>query len=180
MPDDESPILAALGLDTADLPAPPADLWDAALAAAFDPAATADPDTVPDMDDTVPADDELQLVVDEPDDTTALHADGPTSTTGGEDFGDASVDPAGTDDPLSEAEIQELRQEIDSLDAQILASVKRRAEVSRLIGKTRMASGGTRLVHTRELKVYERFSELGEEGRMLASLLLRLGRGRLG
>ena len=87
--------------------------------------------------------------------------------------GDASVDPAGTDDPLSEAEIQELRQEIDSLDAQILASVKRRAEVSRLIGKTR-------LVHTRELKVYERFSELGEEGRMLASLLLRLGRGRLG
>ena len=31
-----------------------------------------------------------------------------------------------------------------------------------------------------ELKVYERFSELGEEGRMLASLLLRLGRGRLG
>ena len=90
-----------------------------------------------------------------------------------------STDPAGTDDPLSEAEIQQLRQEIDSLDAQILASVKRRAEVSRLIGKTRMASGGTRLVHTRELKVYERFSELGEEGRMLASLLLRLGRGRL-
>lgn len=94
--------------------------------------------------------------------------------------GDASVDPAGTDDPLSEAEIQQLRHEIDSLDAQILAAVKRRAEVSRLIGKTRMASGGTRLVHTRELKVYERFSELGEEGRMLASLLLRLGRGRLG
>ncbi|UOG23811.1 hypothetical protein MTX80_23110 (plasmid) [Gordonia amicalis] len=100
MPDDESPILAALGLDTADLPAPPADLWDAALAAAFDPAATSDPDTVPDMDDTIPADDDLQLVVDEPDDTTtsALHADGPISTTGGEDFGDASVDPNVVDD----------------------------------------------------------------------------------
>ena len=98
----------------------------------------------------------------------------------GQRNGNQSVDPAGTDDPLSEAEIQQLRQEIDRLDSEILAAVKRRAEVSRLIGKTRMASGGTRLVHTRELKVYERFAELGEEGRMLASLLLRLGRGRLG
>lgn len=94
--------------------------------------------------------------------------------------GGDSLDPAGTDDPLSEAEIQELRLEIDRLDAEILASIKRRAAISRRIGKTRMASGGTRLVHTRELKVYERFSELGEEGRMLAALLLRLGRGRLG
>lgn len=90
------------------------------------------------------------------------------------------VDPAGTDDPLSEAEIQQLRLEIDRLDAEILAAIKRRSEVSRIIGRTRMASGGTRLVHTRELKVYERFAELGEEGRSLAALLLRLGRGRLG
>lgn len=89
-------------------------------------------------------------------------------------------DPSGTEDPLSDQEIQALRQEIDRLDAEILAAIKRRSEVSRMIGRTRMASGGTRLVHTRELKVYERFSELGEEGRMLAQLLLRLGRGRLG
>ena len=39
-----------------------------------------------------------------------------------------------------------LRQEIDQLDADILAAVQRRTEVSRLIGKARMASGGTRLV----------------------------------
>jgi chorismate mutase len=76
--------------------------------------------------------------------------------------------------------IEELRAEIDRLDAEILAAVKRRAEVSRAIGKVRMASGGTRLVHNREMKVIERYSELGPDGKDLAILLLRLGRGRLG
>jgi chorismate mutase len=79
-----------------------------------------------------------------------------------------------------ETDIDELRHEIDRLDAQILAAVKRRAEVSQAIGKVRMASGGTRLVHSREMKVIERYSELGPEGKDLAMLLLRLGRGRLG
>ncbi len=78
------------------------------------------------------------------------------------------------------ADIDDLRQEIDRLDAEILAAVKRRTEVSKLIGRARMASGGTRLVHSREMKVIERFSELGPEGKDLALLLLRLGRGRLG
>ncbi|MCX5045601.1 chorismate mutase [Aldersonia sp. NBC_00410] len=82
--------------------------------------------------------------------------------------------------PRSEEEIDNLRHEIDDLDAQILAAIKRRTEVSRIIGRTRMASGGTRLVHSREMKVIERFSELGQEGHTLAMLLLRLGRGRLG
>lgn len=77
-------------------------------------------------------------------------------------------------------DIDELRNEIDRLDAEILAAVKHRTEVSRAIGKARMASGGTRLVHSREMKVIERYSELGPEGRELAMLLLRLGRGRLG
>jgi chorismate mutase len=76
--------------------------------------------------------------------------------------------------------IDDLRLEIDRLDAEILAAVKRRAEVSRQIGKARMASGGTRLVHSREMQVIERYSELGPEGKDLAMLLLRLGRGRLG
>jgi chorismate mutase len=78
------------------------------------------------------------------------------------------------------AEIDDLRREIDELDAAILDAVKRRTEVSKLIGKARMASGGTRLVHSREMKVIERYSELGPEGKDLAMLLLRLGRGRLG
>jgi chorismate mutase len=78
------------------------------------------------------------------------------------------------------AEIDDLRREIDELDSAILAAVKRRTEVSKLIGKARMASGGTRLVHSREMKVIERYSELGPDGKDLAMLLLRLGRGRLG
>ena len=44
-----------------------------------------------------------------------------------------------------EVDIDGLREEIDRLDAEILAAVKRRAEVSQAIGKVRMASGGTRL-----------------------------------
>jgi len=79
------------------------------------------------------------------------------------------------------SDIDALRLEIDRLDAEILAAVKRRTEVSQQIGRARMASGGTRLVHSREMKVIERYSEqLGAEGKDLAMLLLRLGRGRLG
>ena len=78
------------------------------------------------------------------------------------------------------ADIDALRGEIDHLDAEILAAVKRRTEVSQEIGRARMASGGTRLVHSREMKVIERYSELGPDGKDLAVLLLRMGRGRLG
>ena len=77
-------------------------------------------------------------------------------------------------------DIDDLRQEIDRLDAEILAAVKRRTEISQEIGKARMASGGTRLVHSREMQVIERYSVLGPEGKDLAILLLQLGRGRLG
>jgi len=86
-----------------------------------------------------------------------------------------------TTDELTEADIDSLRGEIDRLDAEILAAVKRRTEVSQAIGKVRMASGGTRLVHSREMKVIERYSgPLGQDGKDLAMLLLRMGRGRLG
>ena len=78
-------------------------------------------------------------------------------------------------------DIDDLRLEIDRLDAEILAAVQRRTEVSKLIGKARMASGGTRLVHSREMKVIDRFiAAIGPEGKDLAMILLRLGRGRLG
>ena len=85
-----------------------------------------------------------------------------------------------TTDELTESGIDDLREEIDRLDAAILAAVRRRTEVSQQIGKVRMASGGTRLVHSREMKVIERYSELGQDGKDLAMLLLRMGRGRLG
>lgn len=89
--------------------------------------------------------------------------------------------PSGTDDPLSDAEIRAYREEIDRLDRVILDAVKRRSEISRAIGKTRMGSGGTKLVHTREVAIINQFrDELGEEGPGLAQILLRLGRGKLG
>lgn len=94
----------------------------------------------------------------------------------GEDTSPVSQHAPGT----GAADIDALRGEIDRLDAEILAAVKRRAEVSREIGRTRMAEGGTRLVHRREMAVIERYSELGQEGHTLAMLLLRLSRGRLG
>jgi chorismate mutase len=93
---------------------------------------------------------------------------------------EVSIETQATIETEPVAEIDDLRLEIDRLDAEILAAVKRRTEVSQIIGKARMASGGTRLVHSREMKVIERYSELGPEGKDLAMLLLRLGRGRLG
>ncbi|WP_161926355.1 chorismate mutase [Gordonia crocea] len=77
-------------------------------------------------------------------------------------------------------DIDALRGEIDRLDAIILAAIKRRSAVSKKIGAARMASGGPRLVHSREVKVLDRFADLGQEGHTLAMLLLRLGRGPLG
>ncbi|MGU3292421.1 chorismate mutase [Williamsia sp. M5A3_1d] len=77
-------------------------------------------------------------------------------------------------------EIEDLRREIDRLDAIILGAIKRRTAISKKVGRTRMASGGPRLVHSREMKVLQRFSELGQEGHTLAMMLLRLGRGPLG
>lgn len=89
--------------------------------------------------------------------------------------------PSGTDDPLSDAEIQKYRQEIDRLDQAIIDAIQRRTQVSQAIGRTRIGSGGTRLVHTRELAIINKFrGALGEEGPGLAAILLRMGRGKLG
>lgn len=78
------------------------------------------------------------------------------------------------------ADIDDLRKEIDWLDAEILRLVKRRAEVSKMVGAARMAAGGPRIVYNREMDVLARYRELGPEGRTLAMALLNLGRGRLG
>ena len=87
---------------------------------------------------------------------------------------------APADDIPAEDEIQDLRVEIDRLDAEILRLVQRRTHVSQRIGRARMAAGGPRIVYNREMAVLARFRELGSEGRELGMLLLRLGRGRLG
>jgi chorismate mutase len=92
---------------------------------------------------------------------------------------DDQADPAEL--PIDPPEvIQELRLEIDRLDAEILRLVQRRSEVSQRIGRARMAAGGPRIVYSREMAVLARFRDLGPDGRTLGMLLLRLGRGRLG
>lgn len=95
----------------------------------------------------------------------------------------AELDPAELDTAAldrAEPDIDQLRVEIDDLDDQIVRLVQRRSQVSRQIGAARMAAGGTKIVHRREMAVLNRYRELGPEGRELAMLLLRLGRGRLG
>ena len=77
-------------------------------------------------------------------------------------------------------DIDALRKEIDVLDAELLRLIKRRAEVSGIIGAARMAAGGTRLVHNREIDVLNRYKELGPDGKDLAMILLKLGRGPMG
>jgi chorismate mutase len=85
-----------------------------------------------------------------------------------------------TEKTASDAEIAELREEIDWLDTEIVRLVKRRAEVSQTIGAARMAAGGPRIVVNREMDVLARYRDLGQEGRKIAMALLELGRGKLG
>ncbi|MQA63328.1 MAG: chorismate mutase [Actinophytocola sp.] len=89
--------------------------------------------------------------------------------------------PEGADaTPAPLGDISGLRDEIDEIDTEILRLVKRRVEISKMIGAARMAAGGTRIVYNREMDVLARYRELGPEGRQLALALLNLGRGRLG
>jgi len=81
---------------------------------------------------------------------------------------------------VATADIDELRQEIDHLDKELLRLVQRRAEISKIIGAARMAAGGTRIVHNREIDVLNRYKELGPDGKDLAMVLLKLGRGAMG
>ncbi|WP_204456021.1 chorismate mutase [Actinokineospora baliensis] len=89
------------------------------------------------------------------------------------------TDKPGVELPAPE-EVAELRKEIDVLDQEILRLVKRRAEVSKAIGASRMAAGGPRIVVNREMDVLARYRELGPAGRTLALALLDLSRGKLG
>ncbi|GGF92819.1 hypothetical protein GCM10007304_03300 [Rhodococcoides trifolii] len=79
--------------------------------------------------------------------------------------------PAETELPTTEAELDELQTEIERIDADIQAAVQRRSELAARIGRTQVSSN-------RELEVLDHFSELGQEGRTLGMLMLRIGRGR--
>ena len=73
-----------------------------------------------------------------------------------------------------------MRERIDEIDQAIIDLWLERSRLSQQVGRTRMASGGTRLVLSREREIVERFREaLGADGTQVALLLLRAGRGPL-
>jgi chorismate mutase len=82
--------------------------------------------------------------------------------------------------PSPDAHISSLRSRIDEIDETIIRLWQERAALSQEVGKTRVASGGTRLVLARERQILDRFrADLGEDGIQLALLVLRAGRGPL-
>ncbi len=82
--------------------------------------------------------------------------------------------------PETEEDINVLRQEIDQIDAELVRLIKQRTAISHAIGAARMKLGGPRVVHSREMKILDRFRDLGQPGVDLALMLLDLGRGKLG
>ena len=86
----------------------------------------------------------------------------------------------GTEEILAAEEILAMRERIDEIDQAIIDLWLERARLSQTVGKTRMASGGTRLVLSREREIVERFREaLGADGTQVALMILRAGRGPL-
>ncbi|MER7331360.1 MULTISPECIES: chorismate mutase [unclassified Micromonospora] len=106
-------------------------------------------------------------------------APGPVDAPGGAD--DAKPESrTGTEEPGAAARIVEIRERIDEIDRALIELWQERARLSQEVGVTRMASGGTRLVLSREREILERFRvALGADGTQLALLLLRAGRGPL-
>ncbi len=73
-----------------------------------------------------------------------------------------------------------LRERIDEIDSAIIQLWQERASISAEVGRVRIASGGTRLVLSREREIVDRFRDaLGADGVQLALLILRAGRGPL-
>ncbi|MFY1617696.1 chorismate mutase [Micromonospora sp. WMMD736] len=94
--------------------------------------------------------------------------------------GETADAPTGTVEPTAAARIVQIRERIDEIDHALITLWQERAALSREVGATRMASGGTRLVLSRERDILERFRlALGADGTQLALLLLRAGRGPL-
>ncbi len=78
------------------------------------------------------------------------------------------------------AHIAGLRTRLDEIDAELIELWQERARISQEVGRTRVASGGTRLVLNRENEILDRYrTALGADGVQLALLILRAGRGPL-
>ncbi|MDQ1486585.1 MAG: chorismate mutase [Actinomycetota bacterium] len=93
---------------------------------------------------------------------------------------DQSVsDPSELDADTALTEIVRLREQIDEVDAELVSIVQRRIALSKQIQAVRMAHGGRRREHSRELKIVGTYVDgLGRGGSQLALTLLELCRGR--
>ncbi len=109
--------------------------------------------------------------------------------TSGRDHADVTSDPGGARPPATATtgatgtaveNISGLRERIDEIDNAIIQLWQERAAISAEVGRVRIASGGTRLVLSREREIVDRFRDaLGADGVQLALLILRAGRGPL-
>jgi chorismate mutase len=84
--------------------------------------------------------------------------------------------------PAADAGLREVvaagRARIDELDDDIIALVRQRLEVSRGIQRARLAAGGRRVEHGREVDIVNRYAAaLGRPGADVALALLTLARG---
>jgi chorismate mutase len=94
--------------------------------------------------------------------------------------GPAANAETGTDAQDASDSITAMRQRIDEIDNALIQLWQERAALSQQVGATRLASGGTRLVLSREREILDRFrASLGADGTQLALLILRAGRGPL-
>ncbi len=96
---------------------------------------------------------------------------------------DEDMDTTTDDTPApatADGHIADLRGRLDEIDAAIIRLWLERAAISREVGATRVAAGGTRLVLSREQEILARYRDaLGADGTELAMLVLRAGRGPL-
>ncbi len=79
-----------------------------------------------------------------------------------------------TEDPIATH-----RARIDELDAEILRLLAERRDVSRQIQQTRLAGGGPRIQHSREMQIIGRYADaFGRPGTSLAMTVLEICRGQ--
>ncbi|WP_078966802.1 chorismate mutase [Streptomyces sp. WM6378] len=85
-----------------------------------------------------------------------------------------------SDKATTEAAIADLRSSIDVLDAEILALLERRRELSEAVQEVRIAAGGRRTEFSRENVIIKRYADrFGRPGGAIAMKLLEICRGTI-
>lgn len=92
----------------------------------------------------------------------------------------AEVPGSGSAEAVAPLGVRGGREQIDAIDAELIALVQRRMAVSAEIQTSRIAEGGRRLDLRRETEVIGHYTRaLGRPGTSVAMALLELGRGRV-